>query len=302
MNDILNIKSIAEANKLFGMPLPQHPLVSVMWAKDLPDFSLYEGVRINTNLFAVSFKDGIIGSMGYGRNSYDFTEGTMVFSKPGQVLTMEEKKVEDGAKGWMLVFHPDLIRKSELGKAIDNYSFFDYEVHEALHLSDDEKVILTELVQKIEVEINQNIDKHSQKLIITNIELILDYCHRYYDRQFYVRTNLHQDHISDFEQLLKGYFSSEKPLELGLPTVKYCGEALHMSPNYLSDLLRKETGKSAKDHINTFIVNRAKNELLGSTSAISEIAYHLGFEYPQHFSKLFKSKTGMSPAKYRGLN
>ena len=302
MKEILNLKSIAEANKLFGITPPKHPLVSIMWAKDLPDFDQHKGMKINTNLFAVSLKDGISGSMGYGRNSYDFTEGLMVFSKPGQVLTMEEKNVEEDAKGWMLVFHPDLIRKSELAKTIDDYSFFDYEVHEALHLSDDEKAILTDLVKKIEIETSHNIDKHSQKLIITNIELILDYCNRYYDRQFYVRTNLHQDHISEFERLLKGYFSSEKPVELGLPTVKYCGEALHMSPNYLSDLLKKETGKSAKDHINSFVINRAKNQLLGTTDAISEIAYNLGFEYPQHFSKLFKSRTGMSPAKYRGQN
>ncbi|MGX1929343.1 helix-turn-helix domain-containing protein [Flagellimonas sp. 2504JD4-2] len=302
MKDIIHIKSITEANSMFGMPPPKHPLVSVIWAKDLPHFHEFEGVRINTNLFAVSLKDGITGSMGYGRNSYDFTEGMMVFSKPNQVMTFEEKNVEEDAKGWLLVFHPDLIRKSELGRTIDNYSFFDYEVHEALHLSDEEKATLTDLVLKIETEINQNIDKHSQKLIIANIELILDYCNRYYDRQFYVRTNLHQDHISEFESLLKDYFISEKPSELGLPTVRYCGERLNMSPNYLSDLLKKETGMSAKEHINAFIVNKAKNKLLGSTDSVSEIAYSLGFEYPQHFSKLFKSKTGMSPVKYRGLN
>lgn len=302
MKEILNIKSITEANKLFGISSPKHPLIQLFWAKDLPDFSHFTGLKFNTDLFMVALKDGITGSMGYGRNSYDFSEGTMVFSKPNQVMTVEDKTIEDDSKAWMLLFHPDLIRKSELGKNIDNYSFFDYEVHEALHLSDDEKATLTDLILKIETEINQNIDKHSQKLMISTIELLLDYCNRYYDRQFYLRTNLHQDHISEFEHFLKAYFSSEKPSKLGMPSVKYCGEQLNMSPNYLSDVLKKETGKSAKDHIYAFVVNRAKNKLLNSTQNISEIAYDLGFEYPQHFSKLFKKQTGLSPAKYRLQN
>ncbi len=302
MSEIIHVTSIAQANKMFGFLSPKHPLVTIMWAKDMPDFETYFGVKYNTNLFIVSLKDGVQGKLDYGRNSYDFTDGTMVFSKPNQVLSITDKQVTKDAKGWMLVFHPDLIRKSELGKTINKYSFFDYELHEALHLSEDEKVILTDLVLKIETEINQNIDKHSQKLIISTIELLLDYCNRYYDRQFYIRTNLHQDHISDFETFLKDYFLSNKPTELGLPSVKYCGEQLNMSPNYLSDLLKKETGKSAKDHIYAIIINIAKNKLLNSTQNISEIAYDLGFDYPQHFSKLFKKQTGISPIKYRLQN
>lgn len=302
MKEITHIKSITEANKLFGLTSPKHPLVIVIHAKDLPDFSQFDSVKFNTDLFMVALKDGITGEMGYGRNTYDFSEGTMVFSKPSQVFYSQNKKIVDDSKGWMLLFHPDLIRKSELGKSIDNYSFFEYEVNEALHLSEDEKVTLTDLVKKIETEINQNIDKHSQKLIISTIELLLDYCNRYYDRQFYVRTNLNQDYLSNFNQLLKDYFASNKSLELGVPSVKYCGEQLNVSPNYLSDLLKKETGKSAKDHIYAFIVNKAKNKLLGSSKNISEIAYDLGFEYPQHFSKLFKKQTGMSPVKYRLQN
>ncbi|WP_299108030.1 helix-turn-helix domain-containing protein [uncultured Tenacibaculum sp.] len=302
MKEIIHIKSITETNKAFGLPAPKHPLVTIMWAKDFPDFSKYFGVKYNSDLFTISLKEGIEGVLGYGRNNYDFEDGTMVFSKPNQVLSIEEKKVAEDAKGWSLIFHPDLIRKSELGRNINMYSFFDYEVHEALHLSEDEKAILTDLVKKIELEINQNIDKHSQKLIISTLELILDYCNRYYDRQFYVRTNLHQDHVTEFETLLRNYFTSDKPTTLGLPSVKYCGEQLNMSPNYLSDLLKKETGKSAKDHIYAFVVNRAKNKLLGTTDSVSEIAYDLGFEYPQHFSKLFKKQTGTSPAKYRSQN
>ena len=302
MKEIIQIKSITEATKLFGISPPRHPLVAVVWAADMPDFGQYLGIKYNTELFAISLKEGMEGSLGYGRNSYDFTEGTMVFSKPNQVLSIEEKNIVDGAKGWVLLFHPDLIRKSELGRTISTYSFFDYEVNEALHLSDEEKSILTDLILKIEREINQNIDKHSQKLIISSIELLLDYCNRYYDRQFYVRTNLHQDHITEFEAFLKDYFDSEKPSELGLPTVNYCGEQFNMSSNYLSDLLKKETGKSAKDHIYSHVIGRAKDKLLGSNESISEIAYDLGFEYPQHFSKLFKKQTGMSPVQYRTQN
>lgn len=267
MKEIIHIKSITEINKTFGSPAPKHPLIAIMWAKDFPDFSQFYGIKYNSDLFTVSLKDGIEGVMGYGRNNYDFQEGTMVFSKPNQVVSIEEKKVAKDAKGWTLIFHPDLIRKSELGKTI-----------------------------------NQYIDKHSQKLIISTLELILDYCNRYYDRQFYVRTNLHQDHVTELATLLREYFSSDKPSKLGLPSVKYCGEQLNMSPNYLSDLLKKETGKSAKDHIYAFVVNKAKNKLLGTTDSVSEIAYDLGFEYPQHFSKLFKKQTGTSPAKYRSQN
>ncbi|CAL2102866.1 HTH araC/xylS-type domain-containing protein [Tenacibaculum sp. 190130A14a] len=302
MKEIIHIKSITEINKTFGVSAPKHPLITIMWAKDFPDFSQYYGIKYNSDLFSISLKEGIEGVLGYGRNNYDFEDGTMVFSKPNQVLSIEEKKVAEDAKGWTIIFHPDLIRKSELGRNINSYSFFDYEVHEALHLSEDEKATLTDLVKKIELEINQNIDKHSQKLIISTLELILDYCNRYYDRQFYVRTNLHQDHVTEFETLLRNYFTSDKPTTLGLPSVKYCGEQLNMSPNYLSDLLKKETGKSAKDHIYAFVVNRAKNKLLGTTDSVSEIAYDLGFEYPQHFSKLFKKQTGTSPAKYRSQN
>jgi len=302
MSEIIHIKSITEANRVFQFPPPKHPLVTVMWAKDFPDFSQFNELKFNTELYMVSLKDVIQGSLGYGRNTYDFSEGTMVFSKPNQVLSPEDKKVAEDAKGWVLLFHPDLIRRSELGKRMYGYSFFDYEVHEALHLSDEEQQIVTDLILKIEKEFDQSIDKHSQKLIVSNIELLLNYCMRYYDRQFYVRTNLNQDHISDFEHLLTDYFESDKPSTIGLPSVNYCGEELNMSSNYLSDLLKKETGKSAKDHIYSFVVDRAKNMLLGTTDSISEIAFDLGFEYSQHFSKMFKRQTGMSPNKYRSQN
>lgn len=299
---IYHIKSIGEAIKLFKLPPSKHPLATIIWAKDQHDYNQFNGLKFNTDLFMIGLKEGMEGTMGYGRSTYDFSEGTMIFSKPNQVISSNDKKISKDSKGWMLLFHPDLIRKSELGKNINKYSFFDYEVNEALHLSEDEKTILTDLVKKLETEINLNIDKHSQKLIISIIELALEYCNRYYDRQFFVRTNLNKDHHSEFNQLLATYFSSNKPTKLGLPSVKYCGEQLNMSSNYLSDLLKKETGKSAKEHIYAFVIDKAKNKLLSTSENISEIAYDLGFEYPQHFSKLFKKQTGMSPVKYRTQN
>lgn len=301
MSDFIHIRSVTEGHQLMGLQPPKHPLVSVINLKDLAGVT-YGGTKFVSDLYMVSLKDGASGSMGYGRISYDFKEGMMVFTKPHQVLYEESKIIEPDAKGWILFFHPDLIRRSELAKNIDNYSYFSYEVHEALHLSDDEKKTLTEIIRKIENEYHQNIDKHSQKLIISNIELLLDYCNRYYDRQFYIRTNHNQDIVSKFEHLLKEYFSSDIPSIEGIPSVKYCGTQLNMSPNYLSDLLRKETGKNAKDHIYYHLTNKAKNKLLGSSLSISEIAYDLGFEYPQHFSKLFKKQTGMTPLQFRSLN
>ncbi|CAL2060019.1 helix-turn-helix domain-containing protein [Tenacibaculum sp. 190524A05c] len=299
---IITIDKIEDGHKLIGVPAPKHPLVSLVNLRDISKLPEGTDIKFMLNMYMISLKDGISCSLNYGRNSYDFSKGTMVFSKPNQVLSSEDETIENDAKGWILFFHPDLIRKSSLGQTINEYSFFDYEIHEALHISEEEQETITDIVKKIEKEYQQNIDKHSQKLIISNIELLLDYCNRFYDRQFYVRTNLNQDHISEFELLLKNYFSSEKPYELGVPSVKYCGEQLNMSPNYLSDVLKKETGKSAKDHIQGFIVNQAKNKLLGSTNSVSEIAYNLGFEYPQHFSKLFKKRTGITPAKFRSLN
>ncbi|PCE63765.1 helix-turn-helix domain-containing protein [Sediminicola luteus] len=296
-----SIESIFEVHSLMGLAPPSHPLVSVIPVRDLPR-EMVQDERIRFDLFFVSLKDGITGSMGYGRNSYDYEDGTMIFSKAGQVLQPQHEIISDDAKGWVLLFHPDLIRRSDLGRSIGQYTFFDYETHEALHLSEKEQQTVTEIVAKIRDEYERPIDKHSQKLIVSNITLLLDYCTRYYDRQFIIRTDLNQDLMADFEVLLRDYFESENPKELGLPTVKFCGQQLGLSPKYLSDLLKKESGKSAKEHIDAFVINRAKNQLLGSSHSIGEIAFDLGFEYSQHFSKLFKKRTGMSPKTYRQLN
>ena len=303
MSDIIRISSITQGHEILGLPKPTHPLVSLVDYRKTPLRKRNFGdARIVIDLFNISMKGSVSGSIGYGRNSYDFEEGTMIFTSPGQVLTSVDHGNEMIDDGWSLLFHPDLLRKSELGRTIENYSFFSYEVHEALHLSDEERLAITDIAEKIEREYSGNIDKHSQKLIISNIELMLDYCTRYYDRQFYTRANLNSDVVSRFESLLKDYYTTGQALETGVPSVRYCGTQMAMSPNYLSDLLKKETGRSAQEHIHGYVINRAKNRLLGSVDSISQIAYSLGFEYPQHFSKIFKSKTGMSPAEYRSMN
>ncbi|MEO1012012.1 MAG: helix-turn-helix transcriptional regulator [Bacteroidota bacterium] len=302
VQDIVYIESISAMHEVFGLAKPKHPLVSVIRFKGAEIQPLYHHVRCVFGMYCITQKNGMEGSMGYGRNSYDFQEGSLLFIRPGQVLSYDGHQSTAEDPGWALLFHPDLLRKSELGKTIEQYSFFSYDITEALHVSDEEKQSLNELITKIEKEYDQHIDRHSQKLIIANIELLLDYCTRYYDRQFYTRTNLNKDVLTRFEQLLTSYYADENQLHLGIPSVEYCGKELYMSPKYLSDLLKKETGKSAKAHIDDFLMNKAKNRLLRSPETVSEIAYDLGYEYSQHFSKTFKVKTGMSPSEYRRLN
>lgn len=303
MSNIIEIESISQVHEFIAYDKPKHPLVSLIRYGDSFTNVDFGDDKYVLNLYQINLKDGVNCSLIYGRNNYDFNEGTLVFTKPGQVLQFDDShEIDDSSDAWVLLFHPDLLRKSLLGQTIGDYTFFGYEANEALHISDDEKRMITDIVSKIELEYSSNIDQHSQKLIISNIELLLDYCARYYDRQFYTRTNLNQDFVTQFEALLRDYFKTEKQVEFGLPSVKYCGETMGMSPNYLSDLLKKETGRSAQDHIHQFIIEKAKNMLLTSKSSVSEVAYGLGFEYPQHFSKLFKKKTNYSPKEYRNLN
>ncbi|MBW1299029.1 helix-turn-helix domain-containing protein [Aquimarina litoralis] len=302
MKNIVKINSISEVHEFLSLRKPKHPLISVLRLDNkLQDLDIdIENVKYSIGLFQISLKENCPFTIAnYGRNSYDYQEGTMVFTAPNQILEFQKEYNPKENNGWTLIFHPDLIRKSELGKKIENYSFFSYASNEALHLSEEERKTITEIVEKIEKEYSSNIDAHSQTLIISNLELLLNYCVRFYDRQFYTRTNLNQDIASQFEQLLKEYYTQEKQLELGIPTVQYCGESMHMSPKYLSDLLRKETGQSTQDHIHQYIIEKAKNRLLNSNESASEIAYALGFEYPQYFSKIFKKKTTMSPNEFR---
>ncbi len=302
MKEIIRINSIGEVHRILGLEKPRHPLVSVMPLDSrVSDFDFGDATYV-MDFYQISFKKGFSGSFGYGRNRYDFEEGSLIFTKPGQTIQVDDELEAQSSSGWILLFHPDLLRKSELGKTIDEYSFFDYDLNEALHLSEKEKNALTDLVEKIQEEYNQNIDKHSQELIIANIELMLKYSKRFYDRQFYTRTNHNQDILASFNKVLRSYYRSEQPLTDGVLSVKSCAEQLNLSVNYLGDLMKAETGRSAKDLINDYVVERAKTRLLGTNDSISEIAYGLGFEYPQGLNKLFKSKVGVSPTQFRNLN
>ena len=303
MNEILRIKSISQFHEILGLQLPNHPLISLIdetetiskaeWNDDLFN------IRFSCDMYTIMYKDKISGSIGYGRGTYDFQEGTIIFSSPGQVFTSPSKADLKGKQGWTLLFHPDLLRKSALGDQIDKYTFFSYDINEALHLSPKEEAFFFSLISKIEEEYSQNIDQHSQTLIISNLELLLNYCMRFYDRQFYTRTNISKGFVANFEKILKEYFQSEQLGKDGIPPASYFGHKLNMSTNYLSDLLKKETGKGIKDHVDSYIIDRAKSILLNSDKKINEIAYNLGFDYPQSFTRLFKNKTGMSPKEYR---
>jgi AraC-type DNA-binding domain-containing proteins len=301
MKPIIQIKNISEINR-FVQGVTKHPLVAVVDFSKL-DEQMEEGTRISCDFYSIMFKNYCANNMRYGRQSYDFQEGSLICIAPKQVITMDTEIVrKEDMMGWGLFFHPDLLRGTSLSQKMNDYTFFSYETSEALHLSDKEKQILYDCVMKIENELQENIDNHSQTLIVSNIELLLNYCARYYSRQFITRKNSNTNTISQIEKLLKEYFKSDKLKENGLPTVKYLADNVHLSASYLSDLLKKETGMNAQDQIHYHLIEEAKNILLNTDNSVSEIAFSLGFEYPQYFSKLFKQKTGHTPIEYRNLN
>lgn len=301
MANIIEIKTVDKYNKLVDVKTP-HPLVNVIdFSTVKPKDKSEVSGTFTFGFYTVSIKYGKNCDLKYGRNYYDYQEGTLVFMAPGQVMSVEAKE-EFKPEGFTLVFHPDLIRGTSLGQHIKDYSFFSYDVHEALHLSEKELVIVLECFKKIEFELQQAIDKHSKKLIASNIELFLNYCDRFYDRQFITRDNLHKGVLEKFEALLNDYFISDNPQDIGLPSVAWCAGKLNLSANYFGDLVKKETGKSAQEYIQNKIIDVAKELIFDIDKSISEIAYELGFKYPQHFTRLFKQKVGMSPNNYRNLN
>lgn len=302
MEEIIEIKTITELHDMLGYPKPKHPLITLIDFSKLEFSPNHLNKKIVTSFYSISLKTHLECDLKYGRSYYDFQEGSLMFLAPQQVIIHTGDSVDVVTGGWGLFFHPDLIRRSSLGNRMKDYSFFSYDSNEALHLSESEKETITSIVKKIEEEYSMNIDIYSQELIVSNIELLLNYCKRFYGRQFITRSSQNKDVIIKFEQLLKDYYESDIHHELGVPSVKYCAEKLSFSPNYLSDLLKKETGKNTQEHIHYFLIERAKNLLLSTGSSVSEIAYDLGFEYPQYFSKMFKSKTGKTPAQYRNMN
>jgi len=301
MNQTLHLSSIADINN-FIESKTKHPLVAVVDFSKM-DEKIEEGTRITCDFYIMMFKNYSCNKFRYGRKTYDFQDGSLVCLAPKQLLTMDtEVEQKDDRLGWGLFFHPDLIRGTSLGDTIKDYTFFSYETNEALHLSEKEKQTLYDIVQKIDLELSENIDRHSQNLIVSNIELLLNYCTRYYDRQFITRKTVNSDVLSNVERVLANYFRSTDIREKSLPTVKYLAEQVHLSSNYLSDLLKRETGMNAQDRIHYYLIEEAKNLLLSTNKTVGELAFDLGFEYPQYFSRLFKSKTGMTPIEYRSLN
>ncbi len=298
MEKIVYLDSVAAYNKMRGVET-LHPLITVL---DLSKANPMPAQTFNFGLYAIYLKELECGELKYGRGTYDYQEGTLVFIAPGQVLGVQPKVKTFEPKGWAMLFHPDLIKGTPLGKHIEDYSFFSYNVNEALHLSEKERNIILDCFAKVQYELQQSIDKHSRMLIASNIELFLNYCIRFYDRQFITRETIHNTTVERFETLLIDYFKSEKPQLDGLPTVAWCAEQLYLSSNYFGDLVKKETGKTAQEYIQAKIISLAKEMMFDASKSVSEIGYELGFKYPQHFSRLFKQKVGISPNEYRRLN
>ncbi|MDJ1473717.1 helix-turn-helix domain-containing protein [Xanthocytophaga flava] len=299
--EIQNIRSISQLHEVFGFDKPTHPLISIIDVSKWEIPARFVGVKYTSELYSIALKDKSCG-LQYGRNSYDFHEGVLIFTAPNQVQSVMKAQELNEIQGWMLFFHSDLIRNTSLGQVIEDYRFFSYDVHEALHLSDAEQKTITDCMSLIQREILERIDNHSQTVICSSLELLLNLSKRYYERQFNTRSAQNSDVISQFHSLLNSYYKGGKFTEMGIPTIEYFSDKIHLSGNYLSDLLKKETGYSAKDQINNFIIEKAKTLLLSETEPVSGIAYSLGFNYPHYFSRLFKSKTGMTPQEYRKLN
>lgn len=293
--EIIKIDSVDSYNKFFGLET-KHPLVSVI---DLSKATQWpQRAWFRYEIYALFLKNVKCGNIKYGRQYYDYQDGTIVCFAPGQVADLEMlENVKPHALG--LIFHPDLIRGTALGQEMRNYSFFSYESNEALHLSEEERQTFVDGLNKIETELRHSIDKHSRRLICANIGLLLDYCLRFYERQFETRREVNHDIIVRFEQLLDDYFVGDAPQKEGLPSVKYFADKVFLSPNYFGDMIRKQTGKTASDYIQEKVIDLAKQALLSSDKTMTQIAYDLGYQYPQHFSRTFKKVVGLTPNEYR---
>lgn len=295
-NNINTINSVMQYHQICGLPKPLHPLVSVVNLEEI-DFFLNEEFwrHYANNLYTISIKKGMTSKLIYGQTEFDFDDGVLVVTAPKQVISIEKlEKIE--LTGYKLIFHPDFIQGYPLAKKIHNYAFFSYSANKALFLSDKEEEIVLNLFKSIEQECANNIDKFSQDVLIANIELLLVHIDRYYNRQFLTRKNISNDTLSKMEEILNRYFEAE---HTQLPTVQYIADQLNLSPTYLSDLLKNLTGLTAQQHIHEKLIEKAKELLFTSNLSVSEIAYQLGFEFPQSFNKLFKKKTNLTPLEFK---
>lgn len=297
-NTPIVIESISKFHKLLCLRSPEHPLVSVIDLKDITIDSKYSNAAISHNFYSISLKKNVKGKIKYGQQYYDFDEGIMSFLAPKQVTRSEIENVSK-LEGILLIVHPDFFQKYPLTTKIKEYGFFSYAVNEALHLSEKEEQMMYTILNNIKQEISSSIDTFTQDLIVSHIDLLLNYSNRFYNRQFITRKSVNNDMLTKLEMILNTYFNTNESLKKGVPTVQYISDELNISPNYLSDLLRHQTGLSTKQHIQNVLIDKAKEFLTTTNLSISQIAYTLGFEYPQSFSKLFKNKTDQTPLQYR---
>jgi AraC family transcriptional regulator, transcriptional activator of pobA len=298
MDNITRFETISNYNT-FNNNETLHPFVSVI---DFSKAAPRQGSRMYFGFYAIFLKDVKCGDLLYGRHNYDYQEGTLVFIAPGQVAGMNSNGETFQPKGYALVFHPDLIHGTSAGKHIHDYTFFGYQSYEALHLSERERKIVLDCFSKIEYELERAIDKHSKRLIVSNIELFLNYCTRFYDRQFITRDTAHKGILERFEFLLNGYFETDKSQTTGLPSVAWCAAELNLSAGYFGDLIKKETGKTAQEYIQSKVIDVAKERIFDRSKSVNQIAFELGFKYPQHFTRVFKQRVGLSPNEYRTMN
>ena len=299
MENIIQLNSIDAYNKLYGLTT-LHPLVAVV---DLTRSTrTVNHVKMNYGVYALFLKQGVSCTLKYGRQYYDYQEGTVVSFAPGQLIGVDLEQDESKPEVYGLIFHPDLIHGTALGQKISTYTFFSYAQNEALHLSEQERAIVMDCLHKIQLELEYPVDKHSKELLSVNIELLLDYCLRFYDRQFYTREKVNSDILHKFEYNLNDYFQSGEPQRNGLPSVKYFADKVFLSPGYFGDLIKKETGRTAQEYIQNKIIDLSKEYILGTERSIGEIAYSLGFQYPQHFCRLFKKYVGCTPNSFRLQN
>ena len=294
------IKTIIEYHRLMGLPKPEHPLVSVINFESIKCLPYKEPTSLLFDFYSISLKRNFNARMKYGQQQYDFDDGIMFFIAPGQVFRVEiEQNEKLRHTGWALLVHPDFFWNTPLAQGIKQYEYFDYSVHEALYLSEKEEATIVSTMQNIGQEYHSNIDKFSQGIIIAQVELLLNYADRFYHRQFITRKITNHKILDRLESILTKYFNSEDLVKQGLPTVQYIADTLNVSPGYLSGLLKALTGQSTQQHIHDKLIEKAKEKLSVTGLSVSEIAYELGFEHPQSFSKLFKTKTNISPLEFR---
>ena len=288
--------SISDLHRVLGLPKPLHPLISLVDNTEIAIDKEQLPASFLLNFYKISYKKGLRGKIRYGQNYYDFDEGGLVFTSPNQILATTD---DTEYLGHTLLIHPDFIRNYPLGRNIKNFGFFSYSANEALHLSEKEKLIIINIFKNIDDELQSAIDDFSQDVIIAQIELLLNYSNRFYKRQFITRKAVSNDLLAKLEDLVSDYFNNETALMKGLPTVQYLSEQLSVSPRYLSDMLRSLTGQNAQQHIHNKLIEKAKEILSITNLSVAEVAYQLGFEHPQSFNKLFKSKTNLSPLEFR---